>query len=542
MFHKLLRSLLASASGFSLALALVTSTQAAEPQGPMDTENEALSSARQSQLAGYSNKAQSVSLGQITSVSQLSDVQPTDWAFQALQSLVERYGCIAGYPDGAYHGNRSLSRYEFAAGLNACLDRINELIAAGTADLVSKENLVALQRLQEEFAAELATLRGSVDALEARTAELEANRFSTTTKLAGQVVFGLSGVIAGEEVNGEDIDRNAVFGDRVRLELETSFTGEDLLYTRLATGNAANLLQESTPQGSLGFEQDEGHQIGLEVLLYQFPLGDRTEITVGPAGIATDDFTDTVSALDGDGASGAISAFGTRNSIYYPPEGAGLGVRHALNDEFEVSAGYLAADANDPSAGAGFFNGAYGAIAQLLVTPHDDLKFGVTYLRSYNLEIGTGSNRANPKTFIEDNYGDETSIASDAVGAAFSWRISDAVTLGGWGSYTKVDVLDGTFDEDNLGIWTWAATLAFPDILKEGNLAGIIVGMEPKVTNADNSDLEDRDTSFHVEGFFQLQLSDHVTLTPGIIWLTSPDHNDDNSDVVEGVLRTTFTF
>jgi len=108
MFHKLLRSLLASASGFSLALALVTSTQAAEPQGPMDTENEALSSARQSQLAGYSNKAQSVSLGQITSVSQLSDVQPTDWAFQALQSLVERYGCIAGYPDGAYHGNRSL--------------------------------------------------------------------------------------------------------------------------------------------------------------------------------------------------------------------------------------------------------------------------------------------------------------------------------------------------------------------------------------------------------------------------------------------------
>jgi len=37
-------------------------------------------------------------MAQITSVSQLSDVQPTDWAFQALQSLVERYGVIAGYP------------------------------------------------------------------------------------------------------------------------------------------------------------------------------------------------------------------------------------------------------------------------------------------------------------------------------------------------------------------------------------------------------------------------------------------------------------
>ncbi len=41
-------------------------------------------------------------LSQVTSVSQLSDVQPTDWAFQAVQSLVERYGCIAGYPDGSF--------------------------------------------------------------------------------------------------------------------------------------------------------------------------------------------------------------------------------------------------------------------------------------------------------------------------------------------------------------------------------------------------------------------------------------------------------
>ena len=112
-------------------------------------------------------------LSQVTSVSQLSDVRPTDWAFQALQSLVERYGCIAGYPDKTYRGNRAMTRYEFAAGLNACLDRVNELIAASTADLVKKEDLAILQKLQEEFAAELATLRGRVDALEARTTTLE---------------------------------------------------------------------------------------------------------------------------------------------------------------------------------------------------------------------------------------------------------------------------------------------------------------------------------------------------------------------------------
>lgn len=78
-------------------------------------------------------------LGQVTSVSQFSDVQPTDWAFQALQSLVERYGCIAGYPNGTYRGNRAMTRYEFAAGLNACLDRVNELIATATSDIVKKK-------------------------------------------------------------------------------------------------------------------------------------------------------------------------------------------------------------------------------------------------------------------------------------------------------------------------------------------------------------------------------------------------------------------
>jgi predicted RNase H-like nuclease (RuvC/YqgF family) len=144
------------------------------------------------QIHQYSDSAPVLeAMGQVTSVSQLSDVQPTDWAFQALQSLVERYGCIAGYPDGTYRGNRAMTRYEFAAGLNACMDRVNELIASATADLVRKEDLEALRKLQEEFAAELATLRGRVDALEARTSTLEAQQFSTTTKLNGEVVFAV---------------------------------------------------------------------------------------------------------------------------------------------------------------------------------------------------------------------------------------------------------------------------------------------------------------------------------------------------------------
>ena len=97
----------------------------------------------------------------VTSVSQLSDVRSTDWSFTAVQSLVERYACITGYPDATFRGQKKLSRYEFAAGLNACLDKINEIITTGLADKVSKEDLATIQKLQEEFAAELAILRGA---------------------------------------------------------------------------------------------------------------------------------------------------------------------------------------------------------------------------------------------------------------------------------------------------------------------------------------------------------------------------------------------
>lgn len=172
---------------------------------------------------------------QIRSVSELSDVQPNDWAYQALQSLVERYSVIAGYPDGTFKGNRPMTRYEFAAGLNAALDKISQLMQAGLADKVSKEDLATLQRLQQEFSTELATLRGRVDNLEVKAASLEANQFSTTTKLTGQAVFAIN---AGTQ-SGID-SPNATFFNRTRINLETSFTGKDKLFTQFQAGTGSN--------------------------------------------------------------------------------------------------------------------------------------------------------------------------------------------------------------------------------------------------------------------------------------------------------------
>jgi len=72
------------------------------------------------------------------------------------------------------------------------------------------------------------------------------------------------------------------------------------------------------------------------------------------------------------------------------------------------------------------------------------------------------------------------------------------------------------------------------------------VGMEPKVTdssvNLPGFSTEDDDTSLHIEAFYQYQLTDNIAITPGIIWLTAPDHDSDNEDIVIGAIRTTFSF
>ena len=130
---------------------------------------------------------------QVTSITQFSDVYPTDWAYQALSNLIERYGCVAGYPNGTYRGNRAMTRFEAAALLNACLDRVTE---------VTDE----LKRLMKEFEKELAILKGRVDGLEARVGELEATQFSTTTKLKGAAYFVIGANSFGgnaKQVDGE---------------------------------------------------------------------------------------------------------------------------------------------------------------------------------------------------------------------------------------------------------------------------------------------------------------------------------------------------
>ena len=245
-------------------------------------------------------------LAQLTNVRELKDVSPNDWAYEALRSLVDRYGCVSGYPNGTYGGDRVLTRYEFAAGLNSCLNQIERLIAE--TDSVSVEDISTIERLSEDFAIELENINSRVDNLENTTAELEDNQFSTTSKLFGEVITALAGVATGNNPDGEEIPRTVTFSNRVRLDFAASFTGQDQLWVDLEASNTPARFDYF--EGALSFELDTENDVGVGWLAYYFPIGERTQVTLLGVNGTFYDFADTVTVFDGNGGSGAVSYCG----------------------------------------------------------------------------------------------------------------------------------------------------------------------------------------------------------------------------------------
>lgn len=545
-----------------------TKTQIAPVQKLADAQQQTLD-----QVNKYSNEGNSNSQSQVTSVSQFSDVQPTDWAFQALQSLVERYGCIAGYPNGTYRGNRALTRYEFAAGLNACLDRVNELIATATSDIVKKEDLATLQRLQEEFAAELATLRGRVDALEARTAELEANQFSTTTKLVGEAIFALSDPLA----NRSNDRNNTVFQDRVRLDLQTSFTGKDVLHTRLATGNGNRFnLGAAARPGAAGnngtFEGTQTYQINgdtsnsnrvnLDWLAYYVPVG-PANLYIAATGAIHSDYAATVNPYfeDYDGGNGALSTLASRSPIYDIGGGAGaaltfnLGKGGGILKPSSITVGYLASSPNNPALGQGVFNGNYAALGQINFNLGSRFAIAGTYVHGYhhggsaifdeggylgNYTSADGINRG--IGVVGTRQANETigAAESNSYGIEAAFRPSDKISLSGYVAYH--DVSGKVTRDDDFEAWSYGVGLALPDLGKKGNVLGLFAGAEPYALNRRGVAGGGRDIPYHIEGFYKYRVNDNISITPGVIWLTAPGQNEGNESAIVGTVRTTFTF
>jgi Carbohydrate-selective porin, OprB family/S-layer homology domain len=579
-----------AAPGPNLALAPVTPVSpeaptALAPIAPVETATEALSSVAPAAIAPAStplvaDASQQVtsvdqlanndaSMGQVTSVSQLSDVQPTDWAFQAVQSLVEKYGCIVGYPDSTFRGNRAATRYELAAALNACLDVISDRFA-------TKEDLATLRKLQEEFAAELATLRGRVDGLEARTAQLEATQFSTTTKLQGTAVMSFqAGAVNGRYIDSNDLTLNS--GDRfnptviaaVLLSFNTSFNGDDLLQTTLsfgnngldtiaatnvgATGNLGGLASGNGQPNAAFFNPGQYYWSGftntgvLYRLAYTFkPFKDVT-ITAGPQFYPSDiiDFNSYANAP----ASDFGSYFFINNPFIVPyalnfAGGAGAAVQwNPGGGPFTVKALYMAANANNPIRGGnGITNGGFAG------DPYQasaEVQFANTFgggKNSYAIRLQfTNSTTYNVNSNAIGLNG-ELSLGKLGIFGRVGYAFLNAPLGFNPLPYSDITPTGQNADYDAL---TFMGGLAYKDLFVPGALVGVAAGAPMITYNANgfvkSPGLNDT-TQINVEAFYRFPVSDNISITPIFTAIFNPNNSTANDPIYQGVLRTTFTF
>ncbi|HEY9816155.1 MAG TPA: iron uptake porin, partial [Candidatus Obscuribacterales bacterium] len=323
-------------------------------------------------------------MAQVTSVNQLSDVKPTDWAFQALQSLIERYGCIAGYPNGTFQGHQSISRYEFAAGLNACL----EGLALGTS---GSDDLAIVERLQTEFANELASLRDQVDALETQIALLESQQFSTTTRLFGQLVVGVQGrtdnradffpVDGVQDTDDPSTQLNLI--TNAQLSLLTQFNPNSLLLIGMQ-GGSGSTAPRLTNDTRLSYEGNTNNDLQLSDLTYRQLIGDDFAIIVGPRGVNAVNVFRGANRVESAGF-GPLSAFAQRNPVISVGGGdTGVGFDWQVAPWMSVQGVYSTSNGPDPA--RGLFGGDFGDTVigtQLTFVPIDTIDIALNYVNAY---------------------------------------------------------------------------------------------------------------------------------------------------------------
>jgi len=464
----------------------------------------------------------SASSEEVKSISNFSDVYPTDWAYKALNNLRQRHGCTVASPSG------SMTRYEAAALLNKCLGNVAQVNAEE-------------QALIDEFGAELAVIKGRIDGLEAEVSQFEAGLFSTTTKLSGTTTY-VVGALNSEEDATENDALHFVYD--TTISLDTSFNGNDLLKTSINTGNFSS----SSPFGSGQIAALEVANSGTADTLivdrsyYQFPVGDNFTATIG-AKVRQDDMLAVwPSSYPSDSVLDVLTYAGA-NAAYALAEGAGAGISYT-NGRVSVSALFVSDNATDAGNG-GLLTG----------SGSDDITGQIAYL-------GDSYTIAAVWTSADDGEGTSTPNKNDyeAWGISADWQIGadsafipSSLSAGiGFKSPDNENDTDGVTATTNVeDETTWSIGLQWEDAFVDGNTLGM--GMGTQEGHRDDSGYDD---PLVYEVFYEMAVTDNITITPALFLIeqdqacdsgqdsTCGGTKDDDAydDVVGAMIKTTFRF
>jgi len=489
-------------------------------------------------VSGYTD-----SVEEATGMSQFSDVYPTDWAYQALTSLAERHGCVAAAPEG------SMTRYEAAALLNKCLGNVAQ---------VNDEE----RRLLNEFGPELAVIKGRLDGLEARVGEFEAGQFSSTTKLSGKYNF----VVGGYHRDGGATDQATTFSYSTQFDLNTSFSGDDLMYTRIKAGNTAAPFNSTTYGTYLASAHSTSADLKIDKIWYTFPVGDSFNVWVGPR---IENYYMLASAPSIYKPVLKQFALGGNSAAYASSTDGGFGaswtqqVDDRSQPRFAVSTNYASKGASSAAEdGGGILSDSKAKWLTKLEygSPRWQVSFALS--TEYCNEPASGSATESCNTWY--NYyatkegraagtGNSTSYSARAYWKPEESGVIPSVQVG----YDVRDIDDDNGDNSLEQTTSWMVGLMWDDAFIDGNRVGFAFGQRAyasekqcnasaasQVVCASTSGIDNADDNFVWEAYYDFKVSDSITVTPAIFGGTDTyDGNvDDSDDIFGGLVQTTFRF
>jgi Carbohydrate-selective porin, OprB family len=488
-----------------------------------------------------------------TETPQVVALPVTDKNVQILKAFNSKYNC------GIANIEKEISRADFANNIAVCLTSM-EVKLAQNPGTVPADDLTQLKDMTSQFMDEVSYLGNRVETLEKKLAAAQkTSTFSTTTKLAGEVIVGLT-TFSSQTRTGDTNGGNTVFTNRVRLNFDTTFTGKDRLRTRLQSRNNTPLNGAAAISGGtgtnttrLGYDGDEGNTTNLSLLQYTLPVFDNSKLIVETVGSEFNENMYTFNPLLASAGTGSISRFGRYNPVFRQSgDGAAATLDYRFSPEFSAAIGYAipGTQASNPNNGAGVFGGNYAGIVQLRYQASPELDLGLSYARSYhaagsNVLGGTGSSIANSPFGTVPTVANHYSFLASA-------KVSPGFILSGWVGLTSANVESGGSNSGSADIFNAALTAAFTDVGGKGNTLGFVVGIPPRVTGTSASanltgvnNRSNPDTTLHLETLYKIKVSDNLDITPGVLLITSPESANGQasrgSEFV-GTVRTTFKF
>ena len=398
-------------------------------------------------------------------------------------------------------------------------------IAAQASNAVNVEEINSYARSQtksskidsttfiNDVSEDLAILKGRVDGLEVKQNEFEAGGFSDTTVLDGKAIFDVGSV----DTDDDTYTGETQFMYTYTMNLNTSFTGDDNLYTRIKTGNHTSWSKTKSVYNTyLSSGNGNSDSLKVDKLWYTTPIGDSNHtVTIGPKIENYYMHATTPSIYEP-----VLKAFtlGGNAAAYGASTSPGIGWAYNADNGFAISSNITSK------------NPVLADTKQSWATQVGYTKSNYSISAILNMKYNGWTDSYFMSTDGKARSGDGNSTN---IGLRGWWRPTDSST-----AMPSISVGFDTSETDastNSNTTAYFVGLNWTDVINADDKIGLAFG-QPQKVEGETID------PFLYELYYKYKVNDSVSITPTIFGGTSKNSSDAEADMTGYLLQTTFKF